>query len=107
MVYLVPCTTPATPALPLAPRPTGQPMVLDWPYVLFHPALSWLRYPEKTNVVPELSDLCTTRMLFDGRVMLVFRDCISGSFQLVTLPEKMSATTLPVRCRFDLIPGRL
>lgn len=33
-----------------------------------------------------------------GRVMFAFMVCISGSFQTVTLPWKMSAMVLPARC---------
>src|SRR5256885_1501720 len=100
-------SSPATPALPLPPRPTGHATDLPLPTRDFHSGLILERYSVKMYVVPEPSDRCATEMRPPGRRIPGFSFASWGSFQVLILPRKMSAMTGPVRCSPVLTPGTL
>src|SRR4051812_15631190 len=97
----------ATPSLPLAPVPVGHLTVLSEPTFDFHSELSFWRKPVKPLVVPDSSERWTTVIVDDGSDTPVFCPAIAGSFHLVTLPRKMSASVLPSSLRPPLTPSRL
>src|ERR1700756_4011838 len=85
----------ATPPFPLAPTPTGQGLTTV-PLRGHHAGSSRHRKLVQTNVVPELSDLWTTVILFEGRVRPGLRAWIAGSFHLNMFPRNISPSILPV-----------
>src|ERR1700691_6620451 len=90
-VVLTICAT----ALPPSPACAvdGQVMVEEVPSFHALPAAS-TRYWEKLAVVPEPSER-TSRLIEElGRLALGLRALIAGSFQVVILPEKISASTV-------------
>ena len=58
-------------------------------------------------VVPDESERCTTVIAVLGRLMPGFRLLIAGSFQVLILPLKMSASVGPSSLSPLLIPDRL
>src|SRR5436853_5093262 len=88
-------TAPVTPAFPFPPFPTGHSTAFPDPTSLFHVSLSSESHPVKTAVVPDSSALWTVVMDVLGRLAPRFWPAISGSFQVLTLPRKMSATVGP------------
>src|ERR1700735_365206 len=87
--------TAAATALPpsLAWADFGKEMVEEVPSVQSLPAAS-TRYWEKLAVVPDESER-TSRLIEElGRLALGLRALIAGSFQVVILPEKISASTV-------------
>src|SRR6266540_2980223 len=91
---------PATPALADAPIPTGQ--LIDFPTSLgSHPGFSRRRSLVHTNVVPLLSDRCTTVIVELGRLTPGFKAEMFAWFHVVIFPRKISPSTWPVRLRPD------
>src|SRR5262252_4327236 len=96
----------AIPALPLPARAVlGQLMVELVPSVHALPADS-TRKLEKFAVVPDESERTARVILVLGRLAPELSALISASFQVVTLPLKMSASTLGSSLRL-LTPDRL
>ena len=61
----------------------------------------------KPLVVPDESERWTTVICVLGRFTPGFSDLIAGAFQVVILPEKMSAIIGPSSFSPVFIPGRL
>src|SRR5437867_10297633 len=97
---------PATPAFPEAPIPTGQLIALPT-RVEFHAGFSRWRKLVHTNVVPLLSDRCTTVIVELGRTTPGFRAEMFTWSQVVIFPRKISPRTCPVRLRPDERPATL
>src|SRR3954453_6313711 len=89
----------ATPSLPFAPVPVGHSTDLSLPGPLSHALEYAFRKLVKFAVVPDSSERWQTVMLPLGRVIPLFCLAISGSFQVLTLPRKMSATDAPSSLR--------
>src|SRR3954447_1645730 len=85
----------ATPSLPFAPVPVGHLTVLSAPTWLFHSLLSSERNVVKPLVVPDSSERWTTVILPLGSVTPELSLAIAGSFQVLILPMKMSASVAP------------
>src|SRR6266496_3208001 len=85
----------ATPSLPSPPVPTGHWTALSAPTCDSHSGLSLDSHEVNTLVVPDSSDRCTTWIGSAGRDTLEFCWAMAGSFQVLILPRKMSATVLP------------
>src|SRR5215475_4370611 len=86
------------PSEPCSASPPGAFQTLSWPNVQ-DGALVEARYLVKLSLVPELSARCTVVIFVDGRLAPELSAAISGSFHLVTLPAKMSASVVPDSCR--------
>src|SRR2546421_6450973 len=87
-----------TPSEPFSASPPGAFQVLSLPYVQSVPAVLD-RNLAKLSVVPELSDRCTDRIFVAGSVAPWLSAAIAGSFQVVTLPEKILAMVAGLSCR--------
>src|SRR5712692_7058732 len=81
----------ATPSFPLPPIPTGHCTALSAPTFVAHSGLPADSHDVNTLVVPDSSARWTTWMGVLGGLRPGFCVVISGSFQVVTLPKKMSA----------------
>src|SRR5581483_9912066 len=97
----------ATPSLPFPPLPTGHCTALSAPTLDCHSGLSCDSQLVNTKVVPDSSARWHTWIGLSGRVTLGFSDVIAGSFQLLTLPRKMSATVDPSNLSGSLTSLRL
>src|SRR5579884_1066564 len=102
------CSTwPATPSLPLPPRPTGQLTEVFEPTLLFHSGLTFERKSVHTKLVPLPSERCTTVMSALGSFTPGLSLVRAGSFHLVILPRKISASTWPENLRSAVTPSIL
>ena len=99
----------ATAAFPLDPNELlpGHWTAVPNPTWLLHVELTLQRYRVNMFVVPELSERCTVVIAWFGSVVPGLRVVIAGSFQLVMVPRKMLATTVPVRRRPEGTLGTL
>src|SRR5437764_10697850 len=89
--------SPATPSLPLPPRPTGQLTEVPRPTLVSHSLLILHRKSTQMNVVPLPSERCTTTMPVFGRATFGLALASSGSFHLVIVPRKMPANASGVK----------
>src|SRR4051795_11268905 len=97
----------ATPSLPFAPVPVGHLTDLSTPGPFFHAGESSARNAVKFFVVPDSSLRWQTVMLPLGSETPLFSLAIAGSFQVLTLPRKMSATVAPSSLRPLSTPSTL
>src|SRR5262245_44301103 len=97
---------PATPSLPLAPRPVGNFTLLPAPTLSFQVGLIDDRYCVNTAVVPLPSERYATEIGSFGNFASGFSFLILGSFQVLTSPRKIPASTSGESFR-PVMPGRL
>src|SRR2546423_12351004 len=88
------------PSDPCSACPPGAFQVLSLPKVQSAPAV-FDRNLVKLSVVPELSWRWIARILVAGRVAPELSAAIAGSFQVVTLPEKIFAMVAGLSWRLD------
>src|SRR6201995_4106802 len=100
-------TAAATPEFLAAPVPVGHLTSLPAPMELFQMGLTSDRYVVNPLVVPDESERCTTVMAFLGRLMPGLSFLIAGSFPVLILPRKVSASVGPSSLSPLLMPGRL
>src|SRR5947209_16558444 len=100
-------TAAATPEFFAAPVPVGHLTSFPWPIVDFQVGLTAARYLVNPSVVPEESDRWTTVIDVLGRLSPGFSALIAGSFHVLILPMKMSASVGPSSFRPLLTPERL
>src|SRR5262245_48872071 len=100
-------TSPETPSLPLPPTPTGQATELETPTLDLNSGEIFARKSTKMNVVPDPSERWTNVMSIEGRFTPGLSAARAGSFHFVTLPNTMSARTVPLNLSGVVTPGRL
>src|SRR5512138_1938543 len=107
MVNWVVLIWPATPSLPLPPSPTGHLTEAPLPTLFAHSGETPERKSVKMLVVPLPSERWTTMIGVAGRATPGLSSAILGSFHLVILPRKMSATSSDLSFSPFATPGRL
>src|SRR5262245_10413034 len=107
MLFGVCLIAPATPSLPLPPRPTGQFTDAFTPTLDFHSGLTLDKKSTHTNVVPLPSDRWMTTMSLLGRFTPGLAFFNSGSLHFVILPRKIPAKASGVKLSSCVTPGML
>src|SRR5208337_2365898 len=107
MEFWVVLIWPATPSLPLPPRPTGHLTDAPLPTLFAHSPFTPERKSVKMLVVPLPSERWTTMIGWSGSLTPGLSSVIRLSFHLVILPRKMSATSSDLSLSPLATPGRL